>query len=203
MCWNAQISINTFIITLFSIILAYLNKTESNKLLVYVFVFSLIQLLEYFIWTDLKKNGGNGSGVNTVLSNIGMLVLVLECYASINLINNTSIRNYSLIVFTCLVLLGMVFHGYTTANTSVGSNGHLQWNWTNSTTLYTIIYLIFFIGSAFLWKNNTFIKIMLISSLIISAIWAYLINGGLGTLWCWIANLTSLYLLYGVVTGCF
>ena len=198
MCWNSTVSINTFLITLFSITLAYFNKTADSKLLFYIFAFSLIQLLEYFLWTNQKS-----VNLNNILSNIGLLILVLECYASINLIQSTNIRYYACIVFSLLLFVGLFLHDYKSANTTIGINKHLQWNWVSYQTLCTIIYLLFFIGSSFFWsKELNIIKIFSIGSLVTASIWAYVAGGGMGTLWCWIANFISLYLLYGTVVGC-
>lgn len=197
MCWNARVSINTFIITLFSIGLALMNKTEQSKILIFIFAFSLIQLIEYFLWNNLSNQP-----VNILLSNILILILIFQCFASINLIDDETIRKNMMIIFVSILLICLLFHNYSSMNTTVRQNGHLHWNWNESKVIYGIIYLIFFIGPAIFWKNEKIIQTLLFASITASLIFSYLAGGGFGTFWCWIANFTSLYLMFKVISSC-
>ena len=63
MCWNQYVSINTFIFSIFVLILiAFNNKyspykvKEFDSIFVYIFFISFIsmQLIEFFIWRNLE-----------------------------------------------------------------------------------------------------------------------------------------------------
>ena len=58
MCWNAEVSLNTFIFgTILGIVAIIINKYPLSTLLL-VYTISLIQLMEYFAWRNIhnKKN---------------------------------------------------------------------------------------------------------------------------------------------------
>lgn len=65
MCWNKDVSLNTFLFSSFILILIIYNNKftkykihELNNNFIYFFLFSfiLIQLIEYFIWKNLNNS---------------------------------------------------------------------------------------------------------------------------------------------------
>ena len=79
MCWNADISINTFIFAIFALVFIYITNTYSkyktkifDNPLVYLFFFevALIQLVEYFLWRNLKN-----AKWNEMLSKIAAFII--------------------------------------------------------------------------------------------------------------------------------
>ena len=192
MCWNAEISGYTFIFTVFCVGLTYIFDAQKNSILLYVLTFSFIQLIEYILWTNIDE-----PCINTTISNIGMIILILECYTSINLIHNLRIRNSAFISFSILATICLYTHDYTRSHTVVGHNGHLLWNWTPNTT-YTCVYLIYFVGSSYFWNGTLFIRTFSLLTFTISLMYSIIFGGGMGTLWCWISNSSSIYLLYTI-----
>lgn len=63
MCWNKDVSINTFLFSIFVLILIIYNNNytqykidEVNNIFAYIFLLSfiLMQLIEYFLWQNLN-----------------------------------------------------------------------------------------------------------------------------------------------------
>ena len=79
MCWNENISLNTFIFSTFVLIFIYYNNNYTQyktkefndwKLYVLFFSFIIMQLVEYFLWKSIReKNTYN----NTLFSIIGWI----------------------------------------------------------------------------------------------------------------------------------
>ena len=55
MCWNAEVSLNTFIFGFISAIIVYLFGYINIGLILIILSFTSIQLLEYFIWTYIDN----------------------------------------------------------------------------------------------------------------------------------------------------
>ena len=56
MCWNAKVSLNTFLFSLFGTLFAYFyNVIGKFETLYYVSVISM-QLIEYFTWKNLNNH---------------------------------------------------------------------------------------------------------------------------------------------------
>lgn len=73
MCWNAEISLNTFIFAIFSMIMVImLNKVEF-KIILFVFSVSLMQLLEYYTWNNI-----NNKEIIFKLSIIGFFLTIIS-----------------------------------------------------------------------------------------------------------------------------
>ena len=66
MCWNADISLNTYLFSVFALIFIYISNTYTrykvkwfDSLFIYFFVLLYVsmQLLEYFIWKNIILYG--------------------------------------------------------------------------------------------------------------------------------------------------
>ena len=70
MCWNANVSINTYIFGLFACLFALFNNKISVMSLLFAQSWMSMQLIEYFIW--------NKSFSNRLLSQIALLVILSQ-----------------------------------------------------------------------------------------------------------------------------
>ena len=73
MCWNAEVSLNTFLFSLFGTLLAYFNNIIGGVEMLYYFSFISMHLLEYFTWKNLKDKK-----VTKVLSQIGLFLIYIQ-----------------------------------------------------------------------------------------------------------------------------
>ena len=99
MCWNEDVSLNTFLFSGFVLLLIVYNNTytkykikELNSIWVYLFFMSFIfmQLIEYFIWKNIKTK------YNHLFTVCALLILCFQPIASLMLLTNKPCRNVML-----------------------------------------------------------------------------------------------------------
>ena len=73
MCWSAEVSLNTFLFSLFGISFAYYNGIINVFSFLYLLSFISMQLLEYFTWNHL-----NDIKINRLLSKIGLFLIFIQ-----------------------------------------------------------------------------------------------------------------------------
>ena len=97
MCWNEQVSLNTFLFSGFTLALIIYNNSftkykvqDLNNKYVYIFIASVIfmQLIEFFIWKNI-----NNHFYNNIFSIFAQLLLLVQPIASIMILSNIPIRN--------------------------------------------------------------------------------------------------------------
>ena len=100
MCWNPDISINTFIFACFALVFIFLAsftkyKLDAFKPLVYLLIFqaALMQLIEYFLWNNLKNKN------NVILSKLAACIIFLQVPTLIFMIPNLQIRYILLFMY--------------------------------------------------------------------------------------------------------
>lgn len=103
MCWNEDVSLNTFVFSFFMLLfIAYNNAytkykiKELNNTFAYIFIFSIIsiQLLEYFLW----KNLGN-KNINHMLSLVGTFIIYVQPIAALFLLKDHGMRNRLIFIY--------------------------------------------------------------------------------------------------------
>ena len=76
MCWNAPVSLTTFITSV--VMCAYLwsrdnNNNNDKALAIFIFCFSLMQLFEFFMWLNMKEH--------TFVSKLSLIFNLLQPFA--------------------------------------------------------------------------------------------------------------------------
>jgi hypothetical protein len=198
MCWNAEVSLNTFLFSSFMLFLIIYNNIytqykilELKKIWVYVFFasFILMQLIEFFIWKTI-----NNKYYNNIFSIAATLLILLQPVASLMILSNIDLRNGLLIVYSLLVIPYSIYKfNNQNIHTIISSNKHLQWQFFNPTLIEKIIWLFFLLFSLFyegLWIGLLFGIITLIVML-----YYYHKNNTVASMWCWIIN--SVFIILG------
>jgi hypothetical protein len=183
MCWNERVSLNTYIVALFGTVFAIMNGFPIN-VVVWLHVFSLIQLVEHLIWTNL-----NDPDWNHVFSLAGLVVLVLEPIASIFFMNAGPLRDTFLASYALSILTVLYLYYPWRPHTELAADNHLRWIWwppTNINYILFSIWVFFFIVPIFIAKYYV-IGIVAIVTMIISII-TYHVEDTFSSMWCWIAN---------------
>ena len=192
MCWNASVSLNTYIFGLFASSFAYYNGVID--LLGFIFYQSilLIQLIEYFIWSKTFSN--------KLLSQIALFIII--CQPMFNIIkieNKPELIPYILVAYISIVAIVYTFIiPLNTVNfSSVPSkNGHLAWNWLD-VNIYLI--LIWYIFISVRWIiDGIYSYLIIVSLLLIISIVLYRETNTWGSMWCWVCNILSFYLIFEV-----
>jgi hypothetical protein len=196
MCWNAEVSINTFVFAVLSFIIGYSYGFPIRKL-VFMLVFSCIQLVEYFLWKNL-----NNSFMNSLFSKIGFFVILLETLFSLNLIQNDIIRKKLIYFYLFITFVFLTFnYKYFNFSTSVGTKGFLNWHWLKS---FNTSFILFFTA----WTLLFFIGLFLSGDYVMFAFGIFTFayswfnrkkNDTFGTHWCSISNAVWLYVLIWVL----
>jgi hypothetical protein len=204
MCWNADVSLNTFLFSGFVLALIIYNNSftkykiqELNNIWTYLFIasFATMQLIEFFIWKTMKV-----PFYNKLFNILANLLIIVQPIVSIMILSNTQLRN---IVLTSYLLLAVPFSIYklfttTDIHTKVSACGHLRWNLLTTSKITQFIWLAFFLFSLFYERKlGLFIfgVIMLITTYM-----NYLKDHSVSTMWCWSANSVmvfyAIYLLF-------
>lgn len=211
MCWNENVSLNTFLFTSFVLIFIFYNNNytqykikEFEDWKVYLFFFSItsMQLVEYFLWKSIKQNNKYN---NKLFSIIGwLLIRFIQPCCLILLIPDKylSIKYLTFIIYFILAILFSVYkylYNPVDFTTTIGKNNHLLWNWVKSNNSFESIinyfYMLLFI--------ILFIKMPIIT-LIILIFYTYCYiyyynNMTYGSMWCWMSNSVLLYFLIKIL----
>jgi hypothetical protein len=197
MCWSAEVSLNTFLSGALLTTVIYLLNPNDIFAIVFILSFLIMQLLEYFIWINIKEKGK--------LRFYGFLTFLLIFLQPILLLHITQNYNY-IILYIMLQLSALIFSLIFFNNIEflflphVAKNGHLAWNWSNShiyITIFSIIYLIFYLSTIYIY-TNPLIFILLVIAFIYS-LYNYLRFYTAASMWCWVANiLITIYLILAI-----
>ena len=196
MCWNASVSLNTFLFSSFVLILIIYNNSftkykiqELNSIWIYLFFLSfiLMQLIEYFIWKNI-----NNKFYNRVFSICATLLLIIQPIVSIMILSDIPLRNLLLISYLLIAIPFSIYQFYTKdIHSVVSKNGHLNWLFFDMSHLMFIVWLFFFLFS-FVYEKKYSGFLFGIITLLISYI-NYNENNTLGSMWCWIVNSVMIY----------
>jgi len=207
MCWNADISLITFLFVCFSLVFIYITNTFTkyktplfDNPFAYLFVFSVgfMQLIEFFLWRNL-----NNKSLNVLLSKIASGVVILQILFLISLIPNTRVRDTLLFLFF-LYLISYFYYKerYSPIEfyTSLGKNGHLAWKWykfKGYENIWAIVSLLFYI-IPLIFIQNIPLLLYTVTTMILSLYYYYKYDT-FGTIWCWSSNLFLLYFIINIL----
>ena len=197
MCWNQAVSLNTFLFSTFVLGLIIYNNAytqykiqELNSFWVYVFIFSIIsmQLVEFFIWRNIKN-----SFYNRVFTWIANLLLLSQPAFSLMLLPDIKMKPVLLSVYLVLVSVYIIHQIMTfDIHSTVSTMGHLQWNTSKlSKLLIWVVWLFFFFFS--LVYLNKIRGILFGSLLLLVSYYNFSKDNTMGSMWCWFINFAALY----------
>jgi len=202
MCWNQYVSINTFIFSIFVLIFIAVNNKyspykikEFDSIFVYLFFvsFILMQLIEFFIWRNLKNEK-----MNKLFSILGAFLLIIQPIASLMMLKNNILKMkmiaiYSIPAFTYFIYQ-LKYHNFYT---EVSKSGHLKWVWSipnNKISIPVIFYLYFLMYSVF--KNKHYLLITYSIALLLLSYYLYVKDDTVTSIWCWSVNTLMLYFAF-------
>jgi hypothetical protein len=214
MCWNATISLNTFLFSTATLaFVAYNNAYTKYKLTEFVdnpwlylafMSFILIQLVEYFLWRSIESRDAN---MNNIMSIIGSLIIASQPLAVSMLITNKTLQ--PIVTSICAVVFAfhcfLKYPGQLDKFTTVisPSTGSLQWKWnTQNRSLMDIVLIMGYFATFFIaaFYVPTYLGIIAAVTLVLSW-WIYGVFERMiwGSKWCWSANLIMIYLLVRIM----
>ena len=205
MCWNQYISLNTFMFSIFVLLLiAYNNKYTQyktpffNNKFVYFFFLSFItmQLIEFFIWRNIDNKK-----INNLLSILGALLLLIQPIASLLMLKDESLKYKLITLYSIVAFPFFIYQNYDHKMTTVVSKlGHLNWKWNYLTGYNQILYLLWFIALYFsLIVNKNYEALIYVTILLAITYYSFLQDGSEGSLWCWSINSIMIYYAFNLL----
>lgn len=189
MCWNAEVSLNTFLVACFAAIMGLTNGVMNAWGAAFLLTYASMQLLEHFIWKNITD-----PRMNKILSMIGLTIIMLEAFVSIMCLTETKkyrLRNALLVCFAVFVALLLYWSDCIDFRSSVASNGHLVWHWLTPNLWILMCWMtLFFLPLWFTASHLTFAFMALIVIVSMATFWS---AGTWGTMWCWFAGAASVY----------
>ena len=203
MCWNQEISLNTFIFSSFVLGLIIYNNAytkykinELNNVWVYVFFMSfiLMQLIEFFIWRNV-----NNPLYNKIFTIMATLLLLVQPIAT-NMLFPTKYKSLQKSMLYIYLILMVPFATYKFLTMNINSNvsklGHLQWNMllynnTIEANVMMSIWLFFFLFPLFYQEKKYGLIFGFLTLLVM--VYNYYSDKSAGSMWCWIVNLIMLF----------
>ncbi len=189
MCWNAEVSLQTFFFASVSFIIGLFFKFPLHKLIFFLY-FSSVQLYEHFVWKNLKNKN-----INQSLSKFGYWLISLIPAFALLLISNQKLRIISISLYISFILLFTLYQ-YPQLRFFVdqGKNGHLRYNFIPAHTIYSFVWIIFFFFGIYQSKDIFIILISLFT--LIMTIYHTRDDITFNSYWCYTANLMWFYVLF-------
>jgi len=196
MCWNENVSLNTFAFSIFVLLLIIYNNSctqykiqELNNLWVYIFIasFIFIQLAEFFIWRNIDNKY-----YNNLFSIIATSILIAQPAFSIMILTEEKLRNILLISYLFLAVPYSIYKFYTKRiYSAVSKTGHLKWKYFDNPPIVILTWLFFFLFSFVcekMWVGFGFGCILLFISFL-----NYKNDTTMWSMWCWSVNSIMIY----------
>jgi hypothetical protein len=194
MCWNADVSINTFIFSIFVLGLVYYNNNytkykihhfDNQWLYVFLLLAFSMQLIEFFIWKNI-----NNKFYNKFFTILAFILIFCQPMASLMLLNNLSLRNLMLLLY---FIFGVPYTIYTIYTKNFGSivskSGNLIWN--IKINIFCFWIWLFLLLFSFLYERKWG---HVLFAIITFSIFIYKEQSTSGSVWCWFINSISIYL---------
>ena len=196
MCWNQEVSLNTFLFSGFVLALIVYNNNYTKykikdlyNIWVCLFIASFVsmQLIEFFIWRNI-----NNQYYNNVFSLTAVALLFIQPIISLMILQNLPLRNILILSYSILALPFSVYKLSTKhIHSVVSENGHLRWKFFEVPPIIWVIWLFFFLFS-FVYEKNWFGLIFGYFAFIITVI-NYKNRNAIGSMWCWSVNSVMIY----------
>ena len=201
MCWNAEVSLNTFLFSFFTLCFVYYNNEytqykipffENKWLYIFIILTFSMQLIEFFIWKNLKNS------YNSFFTKMAFILVYLQPIASLMLLSNSTLRNFLLFPYIILGIshiTNIIFNNKI--HTTVSKQGHLVWNYNMkiSGTKFNnpfFIYWLFLLLFSFFYEGKWEFVLF---GLITVFIFIYKEFKSSGSTWCWFVNSIGIYIL--------
>ena len=185
MCWNAEVSLNTFIFGVISAIIVLLLNKVRYQIVLILLSFTSMQLLEYFAWKNI-----NDKKTIRILSIIGLHLIFIQLLLLNFYLSPT--RKIRKVLITALVIAYVLFvltevpnKNYKFDMEKSKLNKHLIWHWLDVSPIWLIIGFLFYLIPCYL--TNIYVLIFGVFTLGFS-LYNYYKYKTWGSMWCYISN---------------
>lgn len=214
MCWNAEVSLITFITSCSMCgYLWYRNLQNDRPIALWIFTFSLMQFFEVFMWLDID----NKKGWNNIATKLSLPFILLQPFVLGIAIwyykiyyNNKYIKYLLYILIFITGIKAFIAFIYVLNNknkwiSKPGPNCHLIWHYIKNVDstpdiisikyfgIYDILFFLFMIP----FHESIF---YILFGIITFYSTKYMYGLEMGSMWCWIANLLGIYAIGSKMT---
>jgi hypothetical protein len=152
-----------------------------------------MQLIEYFTWKHLHNKK-----INRLLSKLGLFLILIQPILFILIPNNVKFNiKATLITLYVIFLTYIIFYNKSSGNNDFSMtkapNGHLAWNWLKNAPYCNLIWLSFLLVILLYIKKYILFTLHLL--IFLAIYYTYYKTNTWGSLWCWIANALSGFLI--------
>lgn len=199
MCWNKEVSLNTFLFSSFVFLLIIYNNEytfykipEFDRfwLRIFMAIVILIQLVEYFIWTNVDN-----IFYNKLFTNIALLIIFCQPITTIMNIDDEKIKKILFVSYLVLMIPFFILNYNKNIYSTISSNKHLNWNLINHENKFTKIiglaWIFFFLFPLFYQKHQFGFLFGILTLIMMS--YNYMNDNTLESMWCWIVNFIMIY----------
>ena len=196
MCWNSEISLNTFLFGAASLAFIIYNNTFTkykvdwfDNFWLYIFAALVVsmQLIEFFLWRNLTNPYWN-----RVFSIIGLCFLLLQPIVSTFAVSFVGFR-YGLLAVYLIVTAIWFFTRNIDFSTKLQKNGHLSWKFQGDIISYWIFWTVIVFACLLVERRWALLAFGIVG--IVLSIYNYQKYNTSGSVWCWSANSGFLFLL--------
>ena len=204
MCWNKDVSLNTFLFSGFILLLVIYNNNYTqykswglDNFWMYVFFasFILMQLIEHFIWRNIDN-----PFYNNVFSVMATILVTLQPAASLMLLTSTDLRNTMLGAYSALAIPYVIYKLFivkTNPHSEITKKSHLQWRFVDAEPIVPVIWFFFFFFSFIyekIWGGIVFGLLAFALSY-----YNYKNDKSMFSMWCWMVNAVMIYYAAGLI----
>ena len=196
MCWNENVSFNTFLFSSFVLLLIFYNNTYTqykikhfNSVWDYLFFISFIsmQLIEFFIWRNI-----NNTFYNNIFSTMAAILIFIQPVISLMLLPDISLRNNLLVTYLVFFIPYFIYKFITNnMNSQISNKGHLVWLFFDTNMLLFFGWLFFFLFSFFYTRSAP--TLIFSTVLFFISYYNYYTDKTIGSMWCWVVNSSMIF----------
>ena len=177
MCWNAEVSLQSFLVGLASVGIGALRGV-SLPILLFSLTIVFMQLIEYIVWSNYENKE-----INRQASFAAAALLWSQPIASIL---TTQSPGPLLTAYLALSGAGLLMNPTRDYSMTRAPNGHLAWNWLSRDVLSLAVYFLFLFVPLVLTKSLTLLA-MALGTLAVS-LYSFHSDNTWGSMWCWMVN---------------
>ena len=179
MCWNADVSMKSFIIGLTAIIIGAAGGISTPLLLFYSTIVCM-QLVEYVVWTNINDK-------NVIFNASIAAIILLWLQPIFAMLTMTNYKMISIITYCIICLLYQLYDKWDLRQLKMypGKDGHLVWKWLEGNhSLW--IYFIFLLTPVFFMISKKMIALILLT--LFASLYGYYTTNTWGSMWCCLTN---------------
>ena len=192
-------SLNTWVLGVFATVFALSNGVIDVVDALFIQSFVSMQLVEFFLWRAIDSGGSTRVASMAGLS----LIAVQPVLSAARLLmpgQSPALGAALLAAYSLPCVLFALRAGPIVFETTVGSSGHLQWEWLRVDTLVVAAWAAVLIAPMLFlsprWLNLSAAAFVL-GTLLVSCYFGWR-DGSWGTIWCWVAAAVSFKLIVQV-----